>query len=577
MKSIFFTNLSKVYKNYGKEYKSALIKILIASTIGIAVSIGLPLLSAKLLIHFTNSELEQTLIVAACITVVYFIEMLKMFFIRRNNQVFRRGTVRSVQMSLGRAILNVRQEDLDSHSSGTFIQRLASDTEEMSSIFTHGAVILTRFLSAVGSFIAVLIIDWRMFIYYVIAAAILSVLNFIKHEKVGIKEIAFRKAKDKVAGLTGELVRGARDIKTLNAKESFMENLDKRISEQNERVFEARNIDSGFHLLISCIKSVFEFGAIVIMIFMIRNNLLSVAVAIAIYNYRNAVLTSFTEMVSELLEKCKLFNIATDRIFSIIESKNVQKEQFGDVELNNVRGDIAFENVTFGYDKDKMVLNGVSFDIKNGEAVGIVGKSGSGKTTIFNLLCRLYNTNSGMITLDGVDIENLTERALRGNVSVIGQAPYIFNMSINDNFRLINKDVTDEQIKDACKLACLDEHIETLPMQYDNIIGEGGVTLSGGQRQRLAIARALLQNTRVILFDEATSALDNDTQSKIQESIEKLKGSRTMIIIAHRLSTVINCDRIIILKNGTIDDIGTHEELLARNAEYQNLYTNENT
>lgn len=577
MKSIFFTNLSRVYKNYGKEYKSALIKILIASTVGIAVSIGLPLLSAKLLIHFTNSELEQTLIVAACITVVYFIEMLKMFFIRRNNQVFRRGTVRSVQMSLGREILNVRQEDLDSHSSGTFIQRLTSDTEEMSSIFTHGAVILTRFLSAVGSFIAVLIIDWRMFIYYVIAAAILSVLNFIKHEKVGVKEIAFRKAKDKVAGLTGELVRGARDIKTLNAKESFMKNLDKRISEQNERVFEARNIDSGFYLLISCIKSVFEFGAIVIMLFMIRNNLLSVAVAIAIYNYRNAVLTSFTEMVSELLEKCKLFNIATDRIFAITESQNVKKEQFGNTQLTNVRGDIAFENVTFGYDRDKMVLNGVNFNIKNGEAVGIVGKSGSGKTTIFNLLCRLYDTNSGAVTLDGVNIETLTESSLRGNVSVIGQSPYIFNMSINDNFRLINNYVTDEQIKKACKLACLDEHIETLPMKYDNIIGEGGVTLSGGQRQRLAIARALLQNTRVILFDEATSALDNDTQAKIQESIENLKGSRTMVIVAHRLSTVINCDRIIVLKDGKIDDIGTHDELLERNAEYQSLYMTENS
>ena len=160
------------------------------------------------------------------------------------------------------------------------------------------------------------------------------------------------------------------------------------------------------------------------------------------------------------------------------------------------------------------------------------------------MLCKLYSINSGSIFIDGKDINTLDEKSIRGNITIINQNPYIFNMSIKDNLRLVKKDVTNKEIIDACKLACLDEYIETLPDKYDTIVGEGGVNLSGGQRQRLAIARALIQNTKIILFDEATSALDNETQSKIQTAIDNLKGNYTIIIIAHRLSTIVNCNKI---------------------------------
>ena len=565
-----FINLKKVYKKYGKEYKSSLIKIFIFSLFGIVTNICLPLLSAKFIVSFTDSRFEQAIYMSLVILGVYAIENIKILLIRKNNQVFRRGTVRNIQMALGREILSLDQETLDSNSSGTFIQRLTNDTEKMSRIFTNGMVIIIKFLSAIGSFIAILIIDYHMFLYYVTASSILTILNYIKNEKVGEKEKELRKESDKVAGLTGELVRGARDIKMLHAKESFMKNLDEKIIIQNEKNFEMRNIDMNYNLFIGYIKMILEFIAVLLLVLLIRNNILTVAIAIALYNYRNTVLTNFMDITSELLEECKNFNISSDRVFSIVNNKEFKKEKFGNEKIKNVNGNLEFKNVKFGYNEN-LVLNGVNLKIDSGQTYGIVGKSGSGKTTIFNLLNKLYTINSGKILIDGKDINTLDEKSIRGNITIISQNPYIFNMSIKDNLRLVKNDVTDEEIIEACRLASLDDYIETLPNKYNTVVGEGGVNLSGGQRQRLAIARALIQNTKIILFDEATSALDNETQSKIQKAIDNLKGNYTIIIVAHRLSTIVNCDKIFILENGIISDSGVHKELIKNNNYYKQL------
>ena len=565
-----FSNLKRVYKKYGKEYKSSLVKIFIFSLFGIFTNICIPLLSAKFIISFTDSKFEQAIYMSLAILGVYAIENIKILLIRKHNQVFRRGTVRSIQMSLGREILSLEQETLDSNSSGTFIQRLTNDTEKMSRIFTNGMVIIIKFLSAIGSFIAILIIDYHMFLYYFIASLVLTILNYVKNEKVGEKDKEFRKESDKVAGLTGELVRGARDIKMLYAKESFMKNLDERIIIQNEKNFEMRNIDMNYNLFIGYIKMILEFASVLLLVALIRNNILTVAVAIALYNYRNTVLTNFMDIVSELLEECKNFNISSDRVFSIVNNKEFKKEKFGTEEIKKIDGNFEFKNVKFGYN-DTLVLNGLNLKINSGKTYGLVGKSGSGKTTIFNLLNKLYNVNSGNILIDGKDINSLDEKSIRGNITIISQSPYIFNMSIRDNLKLVKNDVSDEEIAKACELACLDDYINTLPDKYDTVVGEGGVNLSGGQRQRLAIARALIQDTKIILFDEATSALDNETQSKIQKAIDNLKGDYTIIIIAHRLSTIVNCDKIFILEEGKISDSGTHKKLFESNKYYKQL------
>ena len=565
-----FKYLKRVYNSYGKDNKKALIIIIIVSLFGIFTNIVLPLLSAKFIVSFTNSMWQQAICMSFVILIIYGIEGIKILIIRKNNQIFRRGTVRNIQMSLGREILKLDQKTLDSNSSGTFIQRLTNDTEKMSKIFTNGMVIIIKFLSAIGSFIAVLIIDYHMFFYYLFAAIILSILNYIKNKKVAVKDKEYRKESDKVAGLTGELVRGARDIKMLYAKESFMKNLDEKIIIQNEKNFEMRNIDMNYNLLIGYVKAILEFLTVVVLIYLISNNVFVVAVGIALFNYKNALLIHFMDIISELLEECKNFNISSERVFAIINNKEFTKEEFGNNKIDKIDGNFEFKNVTFGYN-EKTVLDNISFKINSGTTTGIVGKSGAGKTTIFNLLCKLYNIKDGEILIDDNNINNLDEESIRDNITIISQNPYIFNMSIKDNLKLVKDNVTDKEIKEACRLACLDDYIETLPNKYDTVVGEGGVTLSGGQRQRLAIARALVQNTKIILFDEATSALDNETQSKIQTAIDNLKDDYTVIIIAHRLSTIVNCDNILVLEDGKITASGTHKELMKSSEFYKKL------
>ncbi len=563
-------NLKKVY-SYGKKYKKSLIIQIVCCIIGIIINVTIPLISAKLIVNFTDSMWNQALFMALILLCVSFVNEVKTLVIRKNTQIFRRGTVRNMQMALGREILKLEQSTLDSNSSGVFIQRLTNDTDKMSGMFTTGMGKLTGFLSNIGSFIAILIIDYHMFIYYLLAAIILTILYYIKNEKVGKKDIEFRNQSDKVAGLTGELVRGARDIKMLFAKESFMKELDENIKLQSEKNFEMRNTDMKFNLVIDLLKDFFEFITIVILVYLVTKNAVTVAIAIALYSYKTTVLTDLMGTVSSLLEEIKSFNISSNRVFNIINSRKYKKEKFGIKHINKIIGNFEFKNVSFSYDNINNVLTGLNLKIKENKTYGIVGKSGEGKTTMFNLLCKLYDIQEGTILLDGIDITELDEESIRGNITIISQNPYIFNLSIKENLKLVKNDITDEEIKKACHLACLDDFINNLPNGYDTIVGEGGVTLSGGQRQRLAIARALVQKTKIILFDEATSALDNETQSQIQKAIDNLKDEYTIVIIAHRLSTIVNCDEIMVLQGGKIIDSGTHKDLLKSNKTYKKL------
>lgn len=564
-------NLKRVYQ-YGKKYKKCLIIQIICCIFGIGFNVVMPLLSAKLIVNFTDSVFNQAILMAIVILALSITDEIKTLIIRKNTQIFRRGTVRNMQMDLGRETLKLEQSTIDSNSSGMFIQRLTNDTDKMAGMFTTGMGKMTGFISNIGSFIAILIIDWHMFIYYLVAAIILTILYYAKNESVGEKDKLFRNQSDKVAGLTGELVRGARDIKMLFAKESFMKELDGNVKKQSELNFEMRNTDMGYNLLIDIIKDIFEFMTIIILIILIKNNVLTVAVAFALFSYRSTVLTNLMSSVSSLLEECKGFNISSNRVFEIINDKQFKKEKFGKNHLDEVKGNFEFNDVCFSYDNKKNVLDNLNLKIKANKTYGIVGKSGEGKTTMFNLLCKLYDHQSGLITIDGEDITTLDEESIRGNITIINQNPYIFNLSIKDNLKLVKSDVTDEEIYEACNLACLTEFIESLPEKYDTVVGEGGVTLSGGQRQRLAIARALIQKTKIILFDEATSALDNETQNNIQSAINNLKSDYTIVIIAHRLSTIINCDEIFFMKNGKIENNGTHEELLKKCKSYKELY-----
>lgn len=481
-----------------------------------------------------------------------------------------------MQMKLGGEILKISQKDLDSNSSGMFIQRITNDTEKMANFIGWGGLEhLRHILANVGALCATFVINRQVFLYYLLVSVVLTALYNKKTNQKGKKDLQFRNKTEKVSGLVGELVRGVRDIKMLNAKDSFMLKLDENITQQNQKRFEMAKVNMNYTYIIDTLKAVFEFGLVILLIYLIKENTITIPIAIALFNYKSGIMKLVMEHVSSFLDLAKDFNISSDRVFSIIDDKTFSKEKFGDKHLQKVHGNIELKDVSFSYNEDKLILNDINLKINSGEMIGIVGKSGAGKTTIFNLLCKMYSVKSGKILIENENIEELDEESIRGNITIISQNPYIFNLSIRDNLRLVKENLTEEEMKEACKIACLDDFIESLPNKYDTILGESGIILSGGQKQRLAIARAFVQKTKIILFDEATSSLDNETQSKIQGAINNLKDEYTILIIAHRLSTIVNCDKIMLLENGKITDTGTHEELLNRNNTYQTLYKTE--
>ncbi len=565
-----WNNLKFAWK-YAKDQKIRLIFYILFNCVAVAISIGVPIISAQVIINLTNSKFTQLLIMSAILMGVEVLRNFVNFATAYFSQVIYRETFTKIQSDLGKEILRLENKSLDENSSGVFIQRLTNDTGRIAEIFNVLNMHLSNIITDVGIFGAVFIINKIAFFYLAFMVFIIYIVEKKRVNYITEQDKIYRKEHEKTAGFVGELVRGARDIKMLSAEDSFMRELKKKVTNLNNFRYSISSEDRKYNLLRDCLYDLFNGGMIFLLVFLIIDDNLAVASALVIHNYMGRV-TSIVSFVSMLLERVKDFNLSSSRIFSIIKGEDFKKEHFGKKHLDKVEGDFEFKNVTFAYNDGEKVLDDISFKVNANETVAFVGKSGAGKSTIFSLLCKMYDVNSGIITIDGEDINTLDRESIRDNITIISQNPYIFNMSIRDNLKLVKDNLTDEEMFEACRMACLDEFIEKLPDGYDTVVGEGGVNLSGGQRQRLAIARAFVQKTEIILFDEATSALDNETQEAIQEAINNLQKDYTIMIIAHRLSTVVNSDRILFLNEGKIEAMGTHKELLKKCENYKHLY-----
>ena len=565
-------NLKFVWK-YAKSQKYNLIIFIFSSIIKIIISVLGPILSAKIIIELTSNNYMQIILVAFVIMLFESVYNLFDYIGRRCSLSVYRKVLSLLETDLAKSVLKLQNNCLDENGNGVFIQRMTVDTGRLSDSFSDIVGMLSDFISYIGVLIAIFLVNKIAFVYVIGMLVILWLIEKIRTLKVNVVDKVARKASERTTGFIGELVRGARDIKMLNSEDDFICELSNRVDESNFLRMKMRKKSWNYKLLSWQLENVFYFILIVLLVFLLKEKIILPSIALVLYNYSNRV-DGLIYLVGNFMEYLKDFNLSCTRIYEILEDDKFKHEKFGNKHLDKVYGDFEFKDVIFRY-KDKRVLNKLNFKIEANSTVAFIGKSGSGKTTIFNLLCKMYDIESGSITIDGIDIKELDKDSIRGNITVISQNPYIFNMSIRDNLKLVKRDLTETEMKKACKMACLDDFIKELPDGYDTIIGEGGVNLSGGQKQRLAIARALVQKTEIILFDEATSALDNETQDKIQKAIENIKNEYTILIIAHRLSTIINSDKIMLLDNGKIDCTGTHKELLETSEKYRKLYETE--
>ena len=568
----FIKNMKFVWK-YAKSEKKKIIVYFFLSVFGICFSILFPFMSAKQIVLLTNESIKQFIYMSVIVFICILLEDTLDYFKSKLYQKIFRQIYINIQSDLGAEILKLSNQTLEENGSGIFIQRLIGDTKNISTIFTDLNRYINGIIANIGILITYFVLSKIVFIFVLFAFSIRMIIEVLRINIYNKNNANYKKSNDAMTSFTGEIVRGAEDIKMLNGEKSFLDELRTRFENLNSEKYNMENINLTYLVIRWYWAAISLFVISFIIGISVLNGSLAVATGIVLFNFGNRY-NSLVQNITGFHELIKKFNLSATRIFDIFEDEKYVKETFGDKHLDKVDGNFEFKNVSFKYNENK-VLNHLNFRVKANETVAFVGKSGAGKTTIFNLLCKMYDNYDGKITIDGVDIKELDKDSIRGNITIVSQNPYIFNMSIRDNLKLVKKDLTEEEMIEACHLAALDDFVESLPLKYDTIVGEGGITLSGGQKQRLAIARAFVQKTEIILFDEATSALDNETQAKIQQAIDNLQQEYTILIIAHRLSTVKNADRILMIEDGRIVAEGKHNELIKNCKSYKELYETE--
>ena len=566
-----WANLKKTWP-FTKGSRKFLVLAAICGFIGALVNILLPIINAQVLISLTSGNWDLLLKITILAAFVIIFDAFRNYAARRFYQVVGRRSTTKVQQTMVREIIALRITEIDKRNSGLFIDRATKDARTLGYIYNQIMGEVFQILSSIGVLIAVFIISKWLAFYLIITIVILYFFEKYRVNQQTKMNKQWLQTAEAFTGIFTELIRGLRDVKILNLNRSLVPKMDNDLEKLGSEQLKESNKKAYYDLNVKVIKAIFMVIFIVLGIYLNNLGLLTITGFLIIFQYRNTA-DGITDAIAYLIEYLKSFALASSRVFEVMEHDKMAKEEFGNHELKNIKGDIEFKSVSFTYELDKnKVLNNVSFKVNHDRTIAIVGESGAGKSTILSLLARLYDPCSGVITLDGVNMKELSVDSIKENIAVINQMPYVFNLSIRDNLFMVKESATEQEVIKACKLACLHEFIETLPEGYDTVIGEGGVILSGGQRQRLAIARALLKNSKVIVLDEATSALDNQTQSEIKEAIDSLKHNYTVIIVAHRLSTIKHCDKIIVLDKGKVVGEGMHKELLLNNKYYQKLY-----
>lgn len=587
--------------HYLSKYKFGIFLYILVYLIAGACTILQTLASASVIEKITASFYQESIYFMAFIVGLVVIKRICWYLSGLIYQKYANKIMADLNLDLAKQAFKLDSKTYSDHNTGTFVQRIVNDPEN---VVNHLADLVDIVTDIITSLVIIIYISTlNVYIGLIILGIIIicSLLEVKRNKLRRRNRRVSRKKNDKIHSLTTEIVRSEKDIKALGLENKLSEVSKESYQEYKKASYKTEVTDMSFWSLRNFIIEVGGFLMLILGIYMIDRGIITLATFMIIYSY-NGNLYNLIWGIGNIANIFVEVKVSTERMFSLFDNKEFVCEKFGDTHLDNVHGDIEFKNVKYSYieyedesedsnslktkKKDKnrerkiasvnTVFDNLSFKIKPNTTVAFVGRSGSGKSTILNLMSKMYEVDDGEILIDNVNINNLDKETLRNSISLVNQFPYIFDMTIKENLLLAKQDATDDEINEAITKASLKEFIDTLHKGLDSRIGESGIKLSGGQKQRLAIARALLRNSSIIIFDESTSSLDNFAQEEIKHSIDALKGKSTIIIVAHRLSTIQNVDQIFFLDEGKIVDVGTFEYLFENNIKFKNMFFAEN-
>lgn len=561
------------YKPYKKMFFADMFFALISAGVSLAIPLIVRYVTTTLIYLDSDTILSKTVVIAGTLLILIFIDAYAKFFIGNYGHVMSAKIEYNMRAEIFAHMQELSFSFYNNAKVGQLMSRITTDLFDITELLHHGPEnIILSVLKISGALVILLGIN----VWLSLAAFIIVPFMFIFSFKLNRKmKGTFRKNRQKIAEINGQIednLSGIRVVKSFANEdveiEKFKIGNDAFLDSKKQNYRYLGLFQSG----VSAFSTLIQVSVIVFACILIAYQKIDVSDLLTFLLYIGV----FTEPIRTLVDFTEQFQNGYTGFERFREIMNIEpeiKDCEGAEELKDVKGDISLENVSFRYnDGGEEVLKNVSLKVPAGAYMALVGSSGAGKTTLCSLIPRFFDITEGKITIDGRDIKNVTLKSLRNNIGMVQQDVYLFAGTVYENIAYGRPGATREEVEEAAKNANAHEFIMQLPNGYDTDIGQRGVKLSGGQKQRISIARVFLKNPPILIFDEATSALDNESERIVQESLEKLAKNRTTFVIAHRLTTIQNAERILVLTEDGIAESGTHEELLKRGGIYEKLY-----